>query len=215
MVKKAKYICIEGIDGVGKSTQCEKLTRFLKSLSYKVLSTKEPGSSHLPLTMKLREIFLSDEYDNQLTLMSRELISQACRNIHMEKLIRPALEEYDYIIQDRGILSGLSYGVAGGLDKSVLCNLNKLTIPDNLSYDLIIILHTDNIEESLKKAKSITSNESNIKDVIESRDLEYFMEVSDNFDKFSLFFKKVISINVLNKNENEVYNEIIRCLLQN
>jgi dTMP kinase len=111
-----KYICIEGTEGVGKTTQTQKLVDHLRNLGYSVLQTKEPGTAHSPLTMELRNIMLNAKYEEQLTRTARELISQAIRSIHVEKVIKPAYGKYDFIVQDRGILSGLAYGEACGND---------------------------------------------------------------------------------------------------
>src|ERR1019366_1877729 len=137
-------ICLEGCEGVGKTTQTQKLVDHLRAKGFKVLQTKEPGTSHLPLTMQLRGIMLDKQYDEQLTVAARELISQAIRSIHIEKLILPALTEYDYIIQDRGILSGLAYGSACGNDVDWLLDLVDAVVPGEsvmrvrLLYDSII-----------------------------------------------------------------------------
>ena len=110
----AKYILIEGTEGAGKGTQIEKLVKYLESKGHKVLSTKEPGTPHLPLTMEQRKIMLDDKYSSQMSLKGRELQSQSIRSNHLVKLIKPALDEYDFIIQDRGLVSGLAYGEACG-----------------------------------------------------------------------------------------------------
>ena len=113
-MKKAKYICLEGTEGVGKTTQTRKLVDTLRARGYAVLETKEPGSPHSPLTMTLRGIMLDNQYDSQMTRPAREFISQAIRSIHLEQVIVPNLYKYDFIIQDRGILSGYAYGTACG-----------------------------------------------------------------------------------------------------
>src|SRR5271167_1025736 len=119
-MKRATYICLEGTEGVGKTTQTQKLVDHLRAKGCKVLQTKEPGTAHAPLTMQLRGIMLDKQYDEQLTAPARELISQAIRSIHLEKVVFPALSEYDFIVQDRGILSGLAYGTACGNDEKTI-----------------------------------------------------------------------------------------------
>ena len=52
--------------------------------------------------------------ENKMSLAGRELVSQAIRSIHLEKLIKPNMGKVDFIIQDRGILSGMAYGEACG-----------------------------------------------------------------------------------------------------
>lgn len=111
-----KYICFEGVEGSYKTTNVQALAEYLRDTGKKVLVTKEPGTAALLLTMKLRELMLSTEFNAEMTPVARELISQAIRSVHLDKLVNPALKEgeYDYIIQDRGTLSGLSYALALG-----------------------------------------------------------------------------------------------------
>src|SRR5665213_3054416 len=116
IMKKARYICLEGTEGVGKTTQTQRLVDALRERGYRVLQTKEPGTNHVPLTMQLRGIMLDNQYDAILTKPAREFISQAIRSVHLERLIIPSLYEYDFIIQDRGILSGYAYGAGCGND---------------------------------------------------------------------------------------------------
>ena len=83
---KARYIVLEGTEGVGKTTQTVTLVNYLERQGYSCLQTKEPGTVHSPLTMELRNIMLNAKYDEQLTTSSRELISQAIRSIHLEQV---------------------------------------------------------------------------------------------------------------------------------
>ena len=125
-----KYICIEGGEGSYKSTTVAELAEYYRLNGKRVLTTKEPGTSHLPITMELRELMLSNEYTDDLSTLSRELISQAIRSIHLKKLIEPELESgyYDYIIQDRGMLSGFVYDLACGVDPYLLFYLFRVMI---------------------------------------------------------------------------------------
>lgn len=210
-----KYFCIEGIDGVGKSTQCYKLYKLFKNLKYNVVQTKEPGSSHLPITLELRKIILNDKYDSQMTPLSRELISQSVRAMHINNFIKPSLEKYDYIIQDRGILSAFSYGIENGCDLSTLKTLTEMVSPNIDYYELydhIIVLTIDNIDTAINRAKQ-TNEFIDGKDVIEEKDISYFKNVYNNFYKYSTLFKKVTFVSITNKNENQVFEEIFKILL--
>ena len=129
------YICIEGTEGVGKTTQTDLIVKRLQKYygEQNVLQTKEPGIHLLPVTMKLRNLMLNKKYDEGLTPMIRELISQAIRSIHLEKLIIPKIRAHQnqlqplIIIQDRGALfSGLAYGTACGNRVATLKKLVKL-----------------------------------------------------------------------------------------
>lgn len=53
-----KYICIEGGEGSYKTTTVKALADYYTDRGLRVLVTKEPGTHHLPVTMKLRELML-------------------------------------------------------------------------------------------------------------------------------------------------------------
>jgi len=214
-MKRATYICFEGTEGVGKTTQTQKLVDFLKAKGYKVLQTKEPGTPLAPLTMLLRGIMLDKQYDDQLTAPARELISQAIRSIHVEKVIIPAIEEYDFIVQDRGVLSGFAYGTACGNDIEDIENLARFVlepaegkVQDSL-YDVIIYLKGDT-SAGLKKALQ-AKQEFAAGDAMEARGSSFLERASANMDKYSVLFNtKAISVD--GKGIDEVFADILRAL---
>jgi dTMP kinase len=220
-MKKARYICFEGTEGVGKTTQTQKLVDVLRSQGYKVLQTKEPGTQHAPLTMILRGIMLDNQYDSVLTRPAREFISQAIRSIHLENVIVPAIYEYDFIIQDRGILSGYAYGEACGnsFDNLYFMAIQNIDSADNnkdilpikpeLIYDSVIYLRGDSIK-GLQKALS-AKQEFETGDAMESRGNSFMNKVSKNMDEMSSRFNTV-RIDVDGKSIEEVHNEILTCL---
>ena len=214
-MKRAKYICLEGTEGVGKTTQTQKLVDHLKAKGFSVLQTKEPGTPLAPLTMQLRGIMLDRQYEEQLTTPARELISQAIRSIHLEKVIIPGLLEYDFIIQDRGVLSGLAYGVACGNDERDILNLVRYIaapcsgdVSDSL-YDSIIYLKGDT-SAGLKKAME-SKKEFAAGDAIEAKGDAFMQKVSGNMDIMSRGFNTHI-VDVNNKNIEEVFSDILRAL---
>lgn len=214
-MKRARYICFEGTEGVGKTTQTQKLVDHLRAKGYKVLQTKEPGTSHAPLTMQLRAIMLDKQYDDQLSAPARELISQAIRSIHLEKVVAPAMAEYDFIIQDRGVLSGLAYGSACGNDIDDLSFLSSyVTDPvrnvlvDGI-YDSIIYLRGDT-SAGLKKALA-AKQEFATGDAMEARGNTFLQTASANMDSLSKAFNTSV-VNVDGKNIEEVFSEILRAL---
>lgn len=214
-MKKATYICFEGTEGVGKTTQTQKLVDYLRGKGYSVLQTKEPGVNHAPLTMTLRAIMLDKQYDDALTAPARELISQAIRSIHMEKVVLPAVAEYDFIVQDRGVLSGLSYGSACGNDTETLVGLAEYVTESSRSilndglYDSIIYLKGDT-SAGLKKALS-AKQEFAQGDAMEARGNTFMEQVSRNMDDFSQAFNTK-TINVDGKNIEQVFAEILDVL---
>lgn len=211
-MRKAKYICLEGTEGSGKSTHTAKLVQYLTERGFKVLQTKEPGTPLAPLTMVLRGIMLDAKHDSELTIPARELISQAIRSIHLEKVIVPALAEYDYIIQDRGILSGMAYGHQCGNSH---WDLNQLAAfvtrttgqPWHDLYDLIIYLKND-AAKGLARAKQ-SKQEFAAGDAMEAKGNEFMFNVAKDMDEMVQAFPHRI-INMEGKSVDENFQEILR-----
>lgn len=209
---KAKYLCFEGTEGSFKTTHTQKLVNYLADKGFKVLATKEPGTPSVPLTMELRKIMLDAKYDSQLSVLARELISQAIRSIHVETLIIPALKEYDYIIQDRGILSGMAYGNACGnshlflsqlateVCKNVGCDWHDL-------YDKVIYLRND-ATRGLARAK-LAKQEFTGGDAIEAKGNDFMKSVAKNMDEMVHAFPHC-TIDVEGKTVEENFSEILR-----
>lgn len=213
---KTQYIVFEGEEGTGKTTQTSRLAQYLRDRGFSVLETKEPGTQHLPLTMALRKIMLDGQYENQITATAREFISQSIRSIHLEKLVYPAVEEnkYDFIIQDRGILSGLAYGTACGNNTEWLTDLAECVSDKNEDelfdlYDHTIYL-TGNTEAGLQRALA-SKQEFEAGDAMEARGNEFMNKVSENFQTMSQWFY-ADTINIDNKSIDEVFGEILHAL---
>lgn len=220
-MKKAKYICLEGTEGVGKTTQTQLLVDALRGRGFSVLQTKEPGTPLVPLTMQLRAIMLDNQYDAVLTRPAREYISQAIRSVHLEQLIAPALSNYDYIIQDRGILSGYAYGAGCGNQYGFLKQLSNEVVDSagintdgsatkaEQIYDAVVYLKGDHLN-GLAKAKA-AKQEYATGDAMESRGNDFMSQVSFNMNYMSESFNTV-TIYVDGKSIEEVHNEILNSL---
>lgn len=222
-MRKARYICFEGTEGVGKTTQTQKLADYLKSKGYSVLQTKEPGTPLCPLTMQLRGIMLDNQYDKVLTRQARELISQAIRSVHLERVVYPAMLEYDFIIQDRGVISGFAYGAACDNDRSDLVMLSNYAVPerpfdnngfdntgfDKPLYDTVIYLKGDpskGLETALGAKQEFETG-----DAMESRGVSFINQAAKNMDEEANMFD-AITINVDGKSIDQVFENILNAL---
>ncbi len=119
-----KFITFEGIEGCGKSTQAKKLHDFF---SGSVL-TREPGGT--VAGEKIREILI-DEKIAKLEAKTELFLNFAARLEHVEKLIKPALQQNKIVISDRFFDSTYAYqGNAFGLDVKLIDEVRKMTIGD-------------------------------------------------------------------------------------
>ncbi|KAB7790595.1 thymidylate kinase [Bifidobacterium leontopitheci] len=111
------FISFEGVDGVGKTTQVERLRAYLESRGCEVVVTREPGGT--ALGGRLRDLLLNgvdaDAADAAADIAARAeaLIFAADRAQHVAEVVRPALERGAVVITDRYLDSSLAYQAGG------------------------------------------------------------------------------------------------------
>ena len=148
-MSQGKFISIEGVEGVGKSTNIEAIKKFLEVKKIDFVVTREPGGT--ALSEKIRELLLqvNNEAPGEMTEL---LLIFASRAQHLEKVIRPALENGIWIICDRFTDATYAYQGGGrGLKTSVIAELESMVLGE-LRPDLTIILDLDP-ETGLARAK--------------------------------------------------------------
>ena len=107
------FVSFEGVDGVGKTTQVERLRAYLQERGRAVLVTREPGGT--PLGTALRQLLLHNVASDAADIAPRAeaLIFAADRAQHVAETIRPALERGEVVITDRYLDSSLAYQAGG------------------------------------------------------------------------------------------------------
>ena len=107
-------VVLEGLDGVGKSTQVALLAAWLEGADVPYLVVREPGGT--PLGEAIRELVLTRS-DLDVGPASELLLMLAARAALVRDVLRPALGEGKLVIADRFSLSTLAYQAHGrGLD---------------------------------------------------------------------------------------------------
>ncbi|MBW6525732.1 dTMP kinase [Sphingomonas sp. RHCKR7] len=116
---RGRFLSLEGGEGAGKSTQARALAAALRDRGVAAVITREPGGS--PGAEAIRALLLEGE-SGRWSARAETLLFAAARADHLEKVIRPALENGCWVICDRFVDSTRAYqGVAGGVaDAEVL-----------------------------------------------------------------------------------------------
>ena len=119
---KGIFITFEGIDGCGKSTQCEMLKEYLKDSNKDFIFVREPGGT--VIGERIREILL-DKKNTQMTARTELLLFEAARAQITDEVIKPALEEGKIVLCDRFFDSSSAYqGMARGMGMEFVAGLN-------------------------------------------------------------------------------------------
>ena len=104
------FVCFEGGEGAGKSTQTRALESWLQSEGYAVRLTFEPGDTEVG--RRVRQIVL-DPATGDLADRTETLLYAADKAEHVETVVLPALERGEVVITDRYVDSSLAYQGAG------------------------------------------------------------------------------------------------------
>ena len=104
------FVCFEGGEGAGKSTQSRLLRQRLETAGRTVLLTREPGGT--PVGAEVRRIVL-DPATGALADRTEALLYAADKAEHVESVVLPALARDEVVVTDRYVDSTLAYQGAG------------------------------------------------------------------------------------------------------
>jgi len=123
-------VCIEGVDGCGKSTQASLLTKYLNARFFKFPNKDSPTGQLIYSNLEgewsiLRPGFKSPEPINALVFQSLQIANRMELAVELSKL------KSKNVVLDRYWPSGYAYGMADGLDGQYLIDLHEyLPQPD-------------------------------------------------------------------------------------
>ena len=129
-------IVLEGIEGVGKSTQLQHLRRHLERRGLVATILREPGGT--PAGDEIRRLLLDP--GNEVDPRTEALLFMASRAQLVADVIRPALARGEFVLLDRFFLSTYAYQIAGrGLPEEMVRRANALAT-NGLVPDLTLLL---------------------------------------------------------------------------
>jgi dTMP kinase len=168
-MKKGLFITFEGMDKVGKSTQVQKLDKYLKSKELKVVLVREPGSTEI--SEQIRNILLDKENAGKISPLTELMLYNAARAQLVDDIIRPALDKREIVISDRFYDSTTAYqGYGRGLDFEMIRSVN-MAATGYLVPDLTILLSVGPIAEAISNHERFKSSSKD--DRLEGESLEF------------------------------------------
>jgi dTMP kinase len=121
---KGLFLSLEGIDGTGKSTQCQRIRQWLEERGHQVLVLREPGGSHV--SEQIRNLLLDPGNDSMCSETELLLYTASRMQIIRERML-PWLEAGNTLLLDRFADSSTAYqGYGRKLDMAMLKTLNGL-----------------------------------------------------------------------------------------
>ena len=109
-VERGRFITIEGIEGVGKSTNMAVIVERIEAAGHRVLTTREPGGT--PFAEDIRDI-LMNRGDEPVPEIAELLLMFAARSFNVTNVIAPALQAGTWVVCDRFTDSTRAYQGGG------------------------------------------------------------------------------------------------------
>lgn len=145
------FICVEGLDGCGKTTQAKLLVRRLRR-RYDAVYTAEPSKGRIGTFIKKYCLHGAKRGSS----IVEALLFAADRVEHVENEVLPALQKGRIVVSDRYVYSSLAYQGAAGLDVEWIEKLNEHAIRPDLA--IFIDVEPETVVQRLKPKKSVMEN---------------------------------------------------------
>ncbi len=155
------FICIEGLDGSGKTTQAKRLVKNLRQRGFDAVYTTEPTKGEVGRF--IRRFVLNREM--RVSAPLEALLFAADRVDHVETEIKSWLKQNKVVVCDRYVYSSLAYQGAAGLNLKWIEHINQFALKPNLS--LLIDVPPGVVVKRLKKKKTVMESAQNLKKVRE------------------------------------------------
>lgn len=136
-IKQGLFLTVEGIEGVGKTTNIEFIKSCFEQRGLPLLLTREPGGT--AIAEQIRELLLSNQAE-KLQDDAELLLIFAARVQHLNLIIKPALLAGKAVLCDR--FTDATYAYQGGgrnISQSKIAQLEQL-VQGDLRPDLTFIL---------------------------------------------------------------------------
>jgi dTMP kinase len=199
-IKKSFFICFEGVEGSGKSTQAKLLYKFIKKkITKNVILTREPGGTLF--SEKIRNLMLDKK--TNISPLTEFFLLMAARNEHIISKINFYLKKNFIIICDRFFYSTLAYQhYLEGMDKKFIFSIQK-KIFNKVHPDITFLIDLNKKESKVRINKR--AKKTNRFDKLSSY---HFNKIRNGFIKISKMYKNKIVLIKGSKSLNEIQNEI-------
>lgn len=206
--EKGLYIALEGIDGSGKTTQADLLTKYFEGKGKQVIRTREPRKEGI-IGDLIHQVLKGEK---KIPNKALQYLFSTDRVIHHEEVILPSLKEGKIVISDRSFWSAVVYGILDRsqeydyddanqllIAQSILSMYHQFTVPDFTFY-----LHIS-LDEAMRRIKQ--KHETDTKEIYEER--EKIEEVGKGYDWLLEKFKGELTLIDGEKSVQEVTEQLI------
>jgi dTMP kinase len=146
---KGVFICIEGLDGSGKTTHAHRLVKNLQKKGFDAIYTTEPSRGELGNFIRYSLL----EGEKRVPRVIEAVLFAIDRVEHLENDVKPALKEGKIVVSDRCVYSSLAYQGAAELDLEWIEEINRFALPPDLA--IYIDVPPEIVVKRIRRKKSV------------------------------------------------------------
>ncbi|MDH5448037.1 MAG: dTMP kinase [Candidatus Bathyarchaeota archaeon] len=143
------FICIEGIDGSGKTTQAHRLVKTLTKKGYDAVYTTEPSKGTYGKIIRKHIL----QGNNRVPTVVEAVLFAADRVDHVENEVKPLLKAGKTVVCDRYVYSSIAYQGAVNLNQEWIRELNKHAVKPDLAVYIDVLPKI--VINRIKRRKSV------------------------------------------------------------
>ncbi|ORU93755.1 MAG: dTMP kinase [Cycloclasticus sp. symbiont of Bathymodiolus heckerae] len=149
-MKTGKFLTLEGVEGVGKTTNLNFIASYLEEAGKEIVTTREPGGT--AIAEQIRGLLLNHN-EESLCDESELLLMFAARAQHLKEVIKPALDAGKWVLCDR--FTDATYAYQGGGRHFNMADISWIEnfVQKGLAPNKTILLDLS-VEVGLKRAAS-------------------------------------------------------------
>jgi dTMP kinase len=169
---KGRFVTVEGIEGVGKSTHVAFIADRIRRAGHEVVVTREPGG--VPFAECIRELVLAPEWRG-IAPRTELLLMFAARSAHLHDLVWPELDRGRWVVCDRFTDATYAYQGAGRLLPASEISLLESLVQGGFQPDLTLLLDASwEVTRSRRERRGVD-------DRFEQEDREFFERVRQGY----------------------------------
>jgi len=199
------FITFEGIEGCGKTTQVNLLVKYLEEKGISCVKTLEPGGTDIG--QAIRKVLL-DSKNTHLAPLTELILYAADRAQHVSEIIRPALDQGEWVVCDRFYDATVAYqGFGRGMNMDLISYLNSLAA-EGASPDLTILM---DCPEDIGLTRALERNKiQNLEDQgrFEKEKIEFHRKVRGGYLNLAEKYKDRFRIIDASRSVDEVKEDI-------
>jgi dTMP kinase len=161
MGKRGVFICIEGIDASGKTTQAKILVKQLCRRGVDAMYTTEPSKGKVGKFIRRHVL----DREKRIPIVLEALLFAADRVDHLGNEVKPALEKGKIVVCDRYLYSSLAYQGAAGLSLNWIQCINQFALVPDLA--IFLDVSPQIVLKRLKRKKTVMETNANLQKVRE------------------------------------------------